>query len=361
MLKSIKDFIINFPGYKTKRKVVAFLVDDYGTIRISSSNALSELAKYAKSITENRFNKYDDIASSEDLEQLFTILKSVKDKNGNSAVFTPITVVANPDFETIKNDNFQNYHYESFFQTLSRRNDGKAIIDLWSKGIQEGIFLPEFHGREHLNVRFWMNYLRNKEELISAAFYKNSIGIAPKIKESYDYMAAFDLTERDHVAELNSIVKDGLDIFENLFGYRSVFFTPSALIHNDEMHANLSNSGIKYIDMARSRTMPNFNGTKSKKIHYLGQSNKLGQKYITRNVMFEPNGSKSAVDQALNAIDTAFKYGKPAIVSSHRVNFVGGKEVSNREAGLNDLKKLLQSIVNKWPDVEFVAIRDIFK
>ena len=362
MLKSIKDYIINFQGYKTKRKLVAFLVDDYGTIRISSPEALQELGKLDHKITENRFNKYDDIASKEDLEELFKVLKSVKDKNGNSAVFTPMTVVANPDFKDIEESGFTTYQYENFHQTLNRREDGVAIKNLWKQGIQEGIFVPEFHGREHLNVRFWMSFLNKNDENVLTAFKNQSIGINPKHNNGIGYMAAFDLVEQNHIQELNEIATDGLNIFEDLFGYRSVLFTPSALIHHDDMHAQLKEDGIKYIDMARSREQPTYNGTKKKKYHYLGQKNEFDQQYITRNVMFEPNkDDKSAVKRALNEIETAFKYNKPAIISSHRVNFVGGKSIENREKGLKDLKHLLDAIVKRWPDVEFVSIRDIFK
>lgn len=362
MLKSIKNFIVNFQGVKTKRKLIAFLVDDYGTIRISSSEALNELSKLDYKITANRFNKYDAIASKEDLEALFKVLESVKDKNGHAAVFTPMTVVANPDFVKIEKNQFKNYHYENFYQTLDKREDGEAIKILWKEGINKGIFVPEFHGREHLNVRFWMNLLRENDKNILNAFNNKSIGVNPKLKTTYDYMAAYDLKEQNHIKELNQITKEGLDIFENLFGYRSVLFTPSALIHHDDMHAQLKEDGIQYIDMARSRVMPTYKGSKTKKYHYLGQTNKLGQKYITRNVMFEPNkDDENAVKRALNEIEIAFKYNKPAIISSHRVNFVGGKSIENREKGLNDLKDLLDAIVKRWPDVEFVSIRDIFK
>ena len=361
MLKSIKNFIVNFQGVKTKRKLVAFLVDDYGTIRISSPEALETLSKLDEKIKENRFNKFDDIASQGDLEALFKVLKSVKDKNGKPAVFTPMTVVANPNFKVIEESDFKSYAYENFYQTLDNRKDGDGIKKLWKQGIEEGIFVPEFHGREHLNVRFWMSFLNKNDENVLTAFKNQSIGINPKHNNGIGYMAAFDLVEQNHIQELNEIATDGLNIFEDLFGYRSVLFTPSALIHHDDMHAQLNEDGIKYIDMARSREQPTYNGTKKKKYHYLGQKNEFDQQYITRNVMFEPNkDDKSAVKRALNEIETAFKYNKPAIISSHRVNFVGGKSIENREKGLKDLKHLLDGIITKWPDVEFVAIRDLF-
>lgn len=362
MLKTIKDYAINFQGYRTQRKLVVFLVDDYGTIRISSSEALNELDKIASQIGTNRFNKYDDIASKEDLEQLFGVLQSVKDKNGKPAVFTPMTVVANPDFYAIKEANFENYYFETFFQTLSKRNNGEDIKSLWEKGIEQGIFIPEFHGREHLNVRFWLNYLKRKDEYVLSAFNTQSIGIEPKNNDWGGYMAAFDLIEENHLDELKKIAIEGLNIFEKLFGYRSVFFTPPALIHNNNMHQILKENGIEYIDVARSRIEPNFMGNKKKRFHYMGQINNWEQKYITRNVMFEPNkeDNKDSVRRAMNDIEVAFRYHKPAIISSHRVNFVGGKDPKNRERGLNALKTLLKGIVNKWPDIEFVAVRDVF-
>lgn len=360
MLNSIKDYIINYKGYKTDRKFVVFLVDDYGSILIPSDEVLQKLKVFSPIISENRFNKFDDIASADDLNKLFEVLTSVKDKNNNPAVFTPLTVVANPDFEKIKNDKFRNYHYETFFQTIGKKEDGKEIKALWEKGIKQKIFVPEFHGREHFNVRFWMDYLRKKDRNVLEAFLNNSIGIRPATKDGMGYMAAFDLISPDHLKELEGILQDGLNLFEKSFGYRAVLFTPPALLHNDELNGYLKRNGIFYVDMARSRREPNMNGGYKKRYHHMGQKNKFGQSYITRNVMFEPNKDNTdAVEKAMKDIAVAFKYKKPAIISSHRVNFVGEKSEINRGKGLMDLKELLQNIVTRWPDVEFIAVRDL--
>ena len=61
------------------------------------------------------------------------------------------------------------------------------------------------------------------------------------------------------------------------------------------------------------------------------------------------------MDITLQQIAAAFKWNKPAIISSHRVNFAGGICKKNREAGLKELKLLLQTIVKRWPDVEFMS------
>jgi hypothetical protein len=112
--------------------------------------------------------------------------------------------------------------------------------------------------------------------------------------------------------------------------------------------------------MARQRIEPKFDGKYKKRFHYMGQKNNLNQRYVTRNVMFEPNkDDKDSVNQALKDISVAFKYKKPAIISSHRVNFVSSKSEENSKKGLKDLEKLLLEIIKRWPDVEFIALKDL--
>ena len=46
---------------------------------------------------------------------------------------------------------------------------------------------------------------------------------------------------------------------------------------------------------------------------------------------------------------------RPAIISSHRLNFIGAIETINRDNHLIELKILLNNIVKQWPDVEFIS------
>jgi len=46
---------------------------------------------------------------------------------------------------------------------------------------------------------------------------------------------------------------------------------------------------------------------------------------------------------------------KPAVVSTHRVNFMGELRAANRDRGLVLLEELLGRMVKHWPDVEFLS------
>ena len=97
-----------------------------------------------------RYNQNDTLASREDLSALFETLSSCKDKNNRAAVITAVSVVANPDFNKIKEYDFNEYFHEHFTKTLEKYQGGSWAYDLWEEGIQNKIFLPQFHGREHL-------------------------------------------------------------------------------------------------------------------------------------------------------------------------------------------------------------------
>jgi hypothetical protein len=85
--------------------------------------------------------------------------------------------------------------------------------------------------------------------------------------------------------------------------------------------------------------------------------------FFVRNVVFEPviNKKFDSIGHSMNQIEAAFNLKKPAIISSHRVNFSGFVNKENREYGLNNLKVLLNSIVKKWPDVNFVSSQQLYE
>jgi hypothetical protein len=58
-------------------------------------------------------------------------------------------------------------------------------------------------------------------------------------------------------------------------------------------------------------------------------------------------------------IEMAFKWGKPANISSHRCNYVGDLNLNNRDFGLAQLELLLASILKKWPEVEFMTAKEL--
>ncbi len=60
------------------------------------------------------------------------------------------------------------------------------------------------------------------------------------------------------------------------------------------------------------------------------------------------------VGECLKDISNAFFWNKPAIITTHRLNFIGALEPENRIRNLNAFSQLLGEIISKWPEAEFM-------
>ncbi len=365
MIKTFKTnlfrHLANLPGWRTHRKLVVIESDDWGSLRMPSLDAFHRLEKAGldlRSWDAERYNLNDSLESSKDLELLFEVLSGVKDKNGNYAVFTPITIVANPDFEKIKQSDFKEYFCEPFTETLKKYPGCENAFALWQEGIQRKIFIPQMHGREHLNVTAWMSALQKGEKQTLLAFHEGLWGFVPdqQALPGIDYQAAFLLNDPSELEYHKTVIKEGLDIFEQLFGCRAVYFVPPNGPFNNRLNAALAENGVRYRSVAKMQRESAGNGKFKRSFHWLGQKEKHGITYISRNCFFEPNQpGKDWVNSCLGEMEIAFRMKKPAVISSHRVNYVGTLNPKNREEGLRQLRVLLSRIMKKWPDAEFMT------
>ena len=118
--------------------------------------------------------------------------------------------------------------------------------------------------------------------------------------------------------------------------------------------------GIDYLGTGKIQLEPLGNNQYKKHVRYLGKKSNDGIMYMTRNAFFEPNStehpaSKDWVNDCLKEIEIAFRWNKPATISSHRTNYIGWLNADNRANGLRKLDELLGQIIKRWPNVEFMT------
>ena len=354
--------VSNMPGWSTKRKIVVIESDDWGSVRMSSLNAFESLKRCGIDESNNHYNLYDALESNDDLEMLFEVLTNFKDKNGKHPVFTGVNIVANPDFDKIKATNFSEYFYEPFTETLKRYHNHDRVYSLWKEGINNRLFVPIFHGREHLNIRRWMLALQSGHKTTHTAFEVGVTGVYCGIggEKVPNYQAAFDIDKPEDVDGLKNVLETGLTEFEKIYGYKSEYFVPTNGPFNNSLEKVLAQNGIKFINSAKIQHEPQGNGIYKKNIRFIGSKNKLGQVYLTRNCFFEPSSMEHPantdwIGNCMREIESAFRWGKPATISSHRVNYIGFLYPENRERGLKQLSELLTKMLKKWPDIEFMT------
>ena len=364
-LKTIKSAItrnlINLPGWLTKRKIVVIESDDWGSVRMSSKDAYNYFLTKGLPVDKCPYNRYDALECNNDLERLFDVLGSVIDLNGNPAVLTANTVMANPDFEKIRNSGYQKYYYEPFTKTLERYPAHDRVYDLYKKGITEKLFKPQFHGREHLNVARWMRALQEGDGYVLMAFEWSMFSLHTGINSSCrsEYLDAFAVESHEEQLQLRTIILEGLELFQKLFGYPSRTCIAPCYNWNREVEEVLSDHSVNVLQgiVVQMDRIYKSQGSHKKRYHYTGQSNRLAQRYLVRNCFFEPSQTRETdpVSDCLTRMHTAFAWHKPAIISTHRLNFMGFLNSSNRDKNLKHFKRLLFAITKRWPDVEFLS------
>lgn len=355
-VQNLRYILSNIPGWRTNRKIVVFESDDWGSIRMPSKEVYSKLLSSGIPVDSDEYCRFDALESNADLEHLFEVISEFKDRKGNHPVFTAISVVANPDFPKIKNSGFNEYFYESFTETLKRYPQHNRVYDLWKEGIDKKLFVPQFHGREHLNVQGWLRDLRAGNQHTRLAFDLGLWGIySPLIGR--EYQAAFDVEFPADIAYHHSVLSEGIALFKELTGYQPTFFVPTNGPFNLSLEATLLSHGIQFIMLDKLQKEPLGDGKYKTHLRYLGKKNKLGQIYMSRNAGFEPTQfpGQDNIDLCLKSISMAFKLKKPATISTHRVNYIGWLEPANRDLTLRQLKELLTRILQNWPDVEFMT------
>jgi hypothetical protein len=347
--------LINFPGWRTKRKILVIESDDWGSIRMPSNEIYSKFISRGFNISGSVYNRIDTLESNDDLTLLYEVLNSYKDSAGNPPVITANMVVGNPDFQKIRKSDFTEYYFESVTETLRKYPKRDLVESLWRKGNSESIFHPQFHGREHVNIVRWMEALRKRSPEIMITFDNETTFSGDG---DYNFMEVLDFNTPDDLEKMRESLSEGLNLFEKIFGFRSKSFIPPCYVWSSEIEETLHLNDVMFIQGLIVQSIPTGSfGNYKRKYHFLGSMNSYGQRFLIRNCFFEPSLSKmsDAVGECLNSIDIAFRWSKPAVISAHRINFMGALDENNRSKNLKLLHDLLKRIVKNWPDVEFMT------
>ena len=349
---------INALGWSTKEKYILLESDDWGAIRMPSISTYNLFIEKKIPVNDLHIDKYDSLESEEDLKALFETLEKFIDKKGNPAALTAYHVVANPNFAAIEANERKKYVYETILETYARNPHTVKSFDLIKQGISKGIYIPQFHGREHIQVKRWMEAINSdskKEQLaystqaIISTFGKDDLKPYKK-----DYFKGFDYDTEQETKEIEEIHRDGLKLFKEIFGMVSLTFTAQGSVWGDHLLPMLKEEGVRLI--AGQQLHP-YEKTGYKTINkYWGSKNKLNQLHWRRNCLFEParNQDFDWVSKCLSEIEIAFRWGKPAVISAHRENFIGSIFEENRFQSLEKLELLLTKVLQKWPNVQFI-------
>jgi hypothetical protein len=363
-LKShIANHYTNFRSFSSKRKIIVIESDDWGAIRMPSKNVYNQLVKENIVSHNNPYARFDSIALDNDWDGLFHILSKHRDKNDKNPCFTLNFIASNPNFEKIEDTNFQEYHYEHFIKTCTGQKGSENYQNYLKEGIKNGFLYPQLHGREHVNVVRWLKALQDGNEKFLKSFQYGTYFVQPDTLNfnNKSIFAAFDYDQAKELNDHQKILTEAKELFEEYFGFssKSIIF-PNYIWSNE--HARFTQKlGFEYIQGTKFQNISKQGFGYKRKFRFTGQQNEFNQINLVRNCFFEPSSSKkrNTVQSCLNEIDISFSHNAPAIISSHRLNYIGAIDETNRNKNLKLLDELLNKISQKWPEVEYFTSQQL--
>jgi hypothetical protein len=178
-------------------------------------------------------------------------------------------------------------------------------------------------------------------------------------KNILNVQAAYGSAEDKDIDYYKTSIKEGLNLFERIFKVKSKTFIANNYTWSPELNETLKENGVIGFQGMKYQKIPNKkNNAPDLFPIYTGKKNAFIQVYMVRNSVFEPSQRPELFNNikcCIKDIENAFLFKKPAIITSHRLNFIGAICPKNRDRNLGLLDELLTQILKKWPDVRFMT------
>ena len=360
----IKELVKKFfykKGLKTNRQIIVFESDDWGAERSFSKESLKELKKNFPDFTPDSYQNFDCLETDQDVENLKSVLLKHKDINNNPACFTLNFATANLNYSAIKKSNYKNIELTTINNSFNNSINSKNVLNLVKTGTDKKCFMPQLHGREHINSEQLLERI-NKNNLIKTAFDLNIVGVE---KSTYCGMDCLNTTQENSKDILTEATKN----FKNIFGFESETFIAPCYVWKPSDEKILENLGIKYLQGKLFQNIPTSQNKYKKKMHKFGQKSKVSNLiYFYRNCFFEPTKDRfnnktneDIINNTISQIRFAFKCKKPAVICCHRVNFSGGIDKQNSKNNIILLDSLLTKIEQEFSNVEYMSTPTMIK
>lgn len=295
--------IYNQARVKFKEPVVVIESDDWGMDR-------NPMRAVPSGFGTPKYWNNDVLETAEDILDLIELLDRF------DARFTPNYVVANPDFQSTLDSDYEDFR----FDWISAES---IHLDCIHQGIENGIFYPQYHGRSHFNTALWLKDLQEDFEHARELFklrlngsFNNFNG--PHSKRYHTEYLQWE--DEQNVSEIRRWLEEGLTHFENIFGYKSQSICPPHYIITTNVAKNLLALDVKSLQGFRG-----FFGRKERP--YFGKS-KYGLTLLYRNVKFEPdrNVPEWKGQQTIQRIRSLTENQYAVVIDTHRVNYTANRK-----------------------------------
>jgi hypothetical protein len=274
-----------------------------------------------------------------DVRALAELLLALRGGDGFPPVLQANTVVANPDYARLGDRRFEvdTLPLVHLPDTPSRWSR-PGMWDQVARARESGVWWPELHGLHHLPEASWLAALRRGDPDARRAFDQES-----PVCAAVDASGEYDSREPREVRRRN--LECAVEGFRALMGRAPRSFCPPDYRWDGSLEEDAERLGVTTLQGLAEQAGNPFPPLRRLLVSRRWPHARGARFYMPPRIAFEPGDeggrhSPVGVEAVARAARAQWRHGRPAVVSSHRVNYVH-LDRARAQAGRTALRDLL--------------------
>ena len=289
---------------------------------------------------------------AERLAEIRQCLARHTDAEGRPAVITLGVVLAAPDTAAMAQNRLAKYCRITLDDPRCKR-----LLEQMQQGARDGVFALQLHGMEHYWPRILLHEASRDQELRAWLTGEEfpPYELLPSALQSRWIDGSRLPSQPLQAGEIEQGVAEEVNVWRRTFGNAPCVAVPPTFVWTTEVESAWIAAGVEVIitpgvrytgrDAAGqpvSAGLPIYNGQIASETAC----------YLVRDIYFEPERGHTVM-QAMQDMTLRFVLGRPALVETHRSNFIGKKaEFSENLARVDEL---LLAASQRWPALSFLS------
>jgi hypothetical protein len=299
---------------------------------------------------------YGPLEQAERLDEIASVLSRHRDSAGHPAVMTLGVVLCGPDTGRMAAENCAAYRRIGLSSPALAR-----VRAAMASGARDGVFALQLHGMEH----FWPGVLLSRtahdssvREWLTGGSFPETERLPPALQSRW--IDASSLPSQALPADAIEIAaEEEVTAFHAMCGQPAEVVVPPTFVWTPAVETAWRRAGVRVLitpGVRYGRRDAEGKPVKDGTVFHNGQQSTPGLTCLVRDAYFEPALGHRA-ERALAEVEAKRRLGRPALMETHRSNFVG--ESAKTARSLAELDRLLGTARQRWPGMRFVSCAEL--
>lgn len=290
------------------------------------------------------------------LREICAVLSSFHDASGRCPVMTIGVVLGAPDTATIQRNGFK--HYQRITLSDPRHSE---LLAVFQDGMRQGVLALQLHGMEHLWPPAFMRLAQQDDEIrcwLKQGDSAKTETLPAPVQSRWINGSTLPSSPLEPSA-IQAAAREEMTAFGKIFGRPPTIAVPPTFIWTAEVERAWAAEGLQFVvTPGRRYTARNAQGQPADidRQIFNGEIGDGGVCYLVRDIYFEPAFGHQ-IEQVLTAIKQHYRLGRPALLETHRCNFLGDEKAYRRS--LQALEQLLDGVLRELPEVRLMNTEEL--